>query len=174
MGRSLDNALECHAPAVKAQGTKFTDEEFELISKLINIRLTHDFNSDLQTMWPDATENMWKTIPMDTVFDIALTTVPGNVVSLAYLRIVREFTAFHLNEIWKAKEATPRNLKEWKTHRTINHLLTQCFELAGDKQSRYHDVSLQFPTLNYTAVLLAQISVVSSNFKRLIIVNDLK
>ncbi|ODM99394.1 hypothetical protein Ocin01_07280 [Orchesella cincta] len=147
MGRSLGDegtgeaVLECRKKS-PLNTTKFTEDQSKLILDLLKLRLDHDFDSDEQTLWPDAKEDLWKVIPLDTAFDIMLHTVPDNIVNTKYLRIIREFTVFHLNEIWKeeAKEAKVKASKKWKSYKVVTHLLEQCLKAVFKTEDRYNSI----------------------------------
>ncbi|CAL8143038.1 unnamed protein product [Orchesella dallaii] len=146
MGRSLgggagEAVLECRKTD-PLNRTKFTEDQSKLILDLLQLRLVHDFNSLEQTLWPDAKEDLWRVIPLDTAFDIMIMTVPNHVVNLNYLRVLREFTVFHLNEMWKEEtlEVKLKESKKWKNYKVITHLLEQCLKSAFNNRARYNSV----------------------------------
>lgn len=143
MGRSLGGGgqMLCRYN-ITWNSTKFTEEETALIAKLLTIRMTHDFEDTEQILWPDAAEDIWKTGPLDTAFDIMMATVPPEIVNIQFLKIVREFTVYHLNEVWKCQREDGISVKHqnWRRHKVLAHLLNVCLKRATKTKSRYTEV----------------------------------
>lgn len=142
MGRSMGGGtMECRYN-ITWNSTKFTEEESALIAKLLTIRLTHNFENTEQFLWPDSTEDIWKTGPLDTAFEIMMATVPTDIVNVQFLKMVREFTVYHLNEVWNSQRENNISVRHqiWRRHKVLSHLLNVCLERATKTKERYVEV----------------------------------
>jgi hypothetical protein len=88
----------------------------------------------VQLRWPSNSENLWKANLLDTLFDIVMQSCPPSLVDFEYMTMVREFTMYHLDEVWKITNTNDTELDGTEVAVATSRL-AECGSLVDE----YHD-----------------------------------
>jgi len=100
----------------------------EIVENLAIVRMDHDFTSELQVLWPDDDQDVWKTEILDSAFDIMMASCPDRIVPSLYLQMIREYFVYHLNEVWKREKTFKPTRSEFQS---LADQLDSCFHFIS-------------------------------------------
>jgi len=101
--------------------------DYNILKKLLEIRLEHNFNMDSQLLWPRKPKLVWRTSVSDTVFAIVSAICPPNLLNPFFMMMVREFFVYHLDETWNSAIKLPLGERESPI---VAIRLTECLNKA--------------------------------------------
>ncbi|ODM94587.1 hypothetical protein Ocin01_12094 [Orchesella cincta] len=101
--------------------------------RLYKAVLTNSFDELVLLEWKDIGKSTWKLELLDTVFEIALTAVPGDIITFNYINRIRELFIYQLSKAW-TRLGDDGSLPDGKIgllteydYRSLTHLIRQCF-----------------------------------------------